>query len=314
MKIFKFLIPIFSIVLFSCSSLKNKTLDENTAYQKFRNQQENFVSADGNIKYIDSGKGDEVILLLHGVPSSGWLYRKMITELTSKGYRVIAPDMLGYGNSDNPDGYDIYNEQHHASRIIALMDHLKIKNWHHVMHDAGGLWTWEIFKQQPNRIRKISVLNTIVFEEGFHPPVRMKKNGFAKFSMWLYKNGVTTNMMLKMLYKNTLNDPKQLSNEDKLGYKKPLIEGKTKGMYYFFTQTCNDFPSIDSVTENLSIPVQIIWGKNDEMLQLKPQLTNIKKHWKIEDANIHWIDGTHFIQEEKPTEVANFIVAFENQH
>ncbi len=288
----------------SCSSTQK--INKKT-YTAFRSEQKSFESKDGVLKYIDQGTSDRVILLLHGVPSSGWLYRKMIPLLVNKGYRVIAPDMLGYGNSDNPNGYELYDEEHHAKRLIALMDTLKIKNWHHVMHDAGGLWTWQIFKQAPNRITKLTVLNTIVYNEGFHPPIRMKKGFISKTAMWLYNNGVTTSGMLKMLFKEGLNDPKTLSEADVFGYKKPLLENKTKGMYYFFTQTCNSLQDYSSTFENISIPTQFIWGKNDNMLQIKPQLNLIKKGFKIEDKDIYMLDAKHFIQEEKPSEIVEII-------
>ena len=69
-------------------------------YQSFRNSQKTFNSSGGNIRYVDQGTGD-VILLLHGIPASSWLYRKMIDSLSAD-HRVIAPDMLGFGSSDNP--------------------------------------------------------------------------------------------------------------------------------------------------------------------------------------------------------------------
>ena len=52
-------------------------------YSEFRNEQLSFISVHGTLKYIDKGKGD-VILLLHGIPTSGWLYRKMIDELSQR--------------------------------------------------------------------------------------------------------------------------------------------------------------------------------------------------------------------------------------
>ena len=67
-------------------------------YKNFRAQQKSFTTQSGNIKYIDKGEG-EVLLLLHGIPTSGWLYRNMIDEL-AKTHRVIVPDMLGFGSSD----------------------------------------------------------------------------------------------------------------------------------------------------------------------------------------------------------------------
>ena len=51
-------------------------------YSQFRNEQQSFLSVHGTIKYIDKGYG-EVIVLLHGIPTSGWLYRKMIDKLSN---------------------------------------------------------------------------------------------------------------------------------------------------------------------------------------------------------------------------------------
>ena len=301
------------IILFICLSTlyscKSVPAEEKTLYTHFINQQKNFSTTHGNIKYIDQGKSNKVILLLHGVPCSSWLYRKMIPQLVQKGYRVIAPDMLGYGNSDNPKGYDVYNNSSHAKRILDLMDHLKIEHWHHVMHDAGGLWTWEIFKQAPDKIQKLTVLNSIVYPEGFFPPIRMKKGWFAKTAMWMYHNNITTNKMLNMFYEEALNKKSLLNEQEKWGYKKPLLQKKTRGMYYFFTQTCNDLPDYSSIFENINIPVQFIWGKNDEILQITPQLEHIKKGFKITNENIHLLDTKHLLQEEKPAEITALIHA-----
>ena len=277
-------------------------------YEKFRTEQKSFTSEDGTLKYIDTGEGP-VIVLLHGVPTSGWLYRKMIAPLVKSGYRVIVPDMLGYGSSDSPEGYEIYDNQNHAKRLIALMDSLQVTNWNHVMHDAGGLWTWEVFQQAPGRIEKLALLNTIVYEEGFHPPVTFKPGFIAKTAMWMYSNGITTNMLLKKLFqkglsKNTLNEP------DVEGYKVPLREKKTKGMYYFFTQTCNEFPDYSTTFEEIDIPVSVIWGIHDDMLQWSPQQEKIIKSFSIPEENIHLLSEKHFIQETKSKEITKHLISF----
>jgi haloalkane dehalogenase len=301
-------IVISSFIFFSCGS--NNSMKDTTllTYSKFRKSQKSFLSTDGIIKYIDKGEG-KVILLLHGIPTSSWLYRKMIDGLVSQGYRVIAPDMLGFGNSDTPDGYEIYSAKQHGKRILELMNDLDINKWSHVTHDAGGLWTWALFKQDNQRIEKLILLNTIVFEEGFHPPIKMKKGIIAKFSMWLYKNGVTTNLLLKGLFKSGLME-NNLTKIEIEGYKKPLLEGKTKGMYYFFSKTCNTFPDTESIIKNLEIPVAVIWGKHDKMLQIAPQKKKMMDAMKIQEKDIHIIDAKHFIQEEKPTEINSLILNF----
>lgn len=281
-------------------------------YERFRQSQKTFTTTDGNIAYIDRGKGEKVILLLHGVPTSGWLYRKMIDPLVSQGYRVIAPDMLGYGSSDNPKGYDIYSAKNHASRLLALMDHLQIESWTHVMHDAGGLWTWEMLGDNTHRVNNLVILNTIILEEGFDPPIRFKPGFMAKTAMWSYRNGITTNTMLKALFKEGLKE-NNLNKEDVEGYKVPLKEGKTRGMYYFFTQTCNELPDYRPMIQNLDIPAIVIWGKDDSFLKWTPQKAELEKDFKLSEDQEHLLDAKHFIQEEKPEEIVGFILAFLNK-
>lgn len=299
---------LFGFLFFGCASNNQMTDNTTLTYANFRNSQKSFLSSDGTLKYIDKGEG-KVILLLHGIPTSSWLYRKMINGLISEGYRVIAPDMLGFGSSANPDGYDIYSAKQHGKRILELMNDLKINTWTHVAHDAGGLWTWELLKQDKKRVAKLILLNTIVYEEGFRPPIKMKKGIISTFSMWLYRNGVTTNLLLKGLFKSGLVE-NNLTKTAAEGYKKPLLEGKTKGMYYFFSKTCNLFPDNTNVIESLEIPVAIIWGKHDKMLQIAPQKEKLIKGMHIDEKNIHIIDAKHFIQEEKPLEINRLILDF----
>jgi len=296
-------------VLASCKPYQSTIMrDGQVTYDSFRESQKTFSSQEGNLAYIDKGQGP-VIVLLHGVPTSGWLYRKMIDPLVEAGYRVIAPDMLGFGSSDSPKGYEIYSESMHAQRLLELMNHLEIANWTHVMHDAGGLWTWELIKQDPNRISKMVMLNTIVYEEGFDPPIRFKKGFFASTAMWGYRNGITTNMMLKSLFKSGLTE-NNLNEEDIAGYKTPLKEGKTRGMYYFFSQTCNDLPNYQSLIQELDIPATIIWGENDSFLLLDPQKKALTQDLKVAENEVHMLEAKHFIQEEKPEEIVQLILEF----
>ncbi|MDC8005181.1 alpha/beta hydrolase [Aureisphaera galaxeae] len=276
-------------------------------YSQFRQAQQKFTTADGDLAYIDNGEG-EVILLLHGVPTSGWLYRHMIDSL-SENHRVIVPDMLGFGNSDSPKGYEIYSEKKHAERILALMDALGIKNWTHVMHDAGGLWTWEMLRRAPESVSKLVILNTLIYEEGFSPPIRFEKGLLAKMAMWSYRNGITTGTMIKGLFNSGLVE-NNLTKEDEVGYKVPLKEGKTRAMYYFFTQTCNKLPDFSEVLKGLNIPVAVIWGKHDSFLLWERQKERVKKDLNIAETNIHLLEAKHFIQEENPDEIAQIISDF----
>ena len=276
-------------------------------YIQFRELQEYFESSNGSIKYIDKGRGP-VLLLLHGVPTSSWLYRKMIDELSVQ-YRVIAPDMLGFGSSDSPLGYDIYEPKEHAKRILELMDFLRIKSWNHVFHDAGGLWTWELLRLSPDRIEKLIILNSVIYEDGFKPPIRFKKGLLAKFIMRMYSSKLTNGMLLKGLFNNSL-VKNNLTKEDLIGYKKPMLEGKTEAMYQFFSKTCNDLPNYHDLIKSLSMPKLLIWGKYDEFLVIDNMVDQIKLDLNLEDSNIHIIEAKHYIQEEKPEQINELILNF----
>ncbi len=305
------MLALVGLLLFSCKPYQNTKIRKNQiTYEDFRTNQRLYPTDDGLIKYIDKGEGP-VIVLLHGVPTSGWLYRKMIDPLAANGYRVIVPDMLGYGSSDSPGGFEIYNAKNHAKRLLELMQSLGIETWSQAMHDAGGLWTWELMRQAPNKIEKLIVFNTIIYEEGFYPPVRMKPGGMAKTAMWAYRNGLTTNTLLKNLFEQGLKE-NTLNTLDVEGYKTPLLEGKTQAMYYFFSQTCNELPDYSDVFENITIPVSILWGIHDTMLQWPPQETRATDALNVKSEDIHFLDEKHFIQETKAEELVYKMIDFLN--
>jgi len=279
-------------------------------YSEFRNEQQSFLSSHGTLKYIDKGQGD-VLLLLHGIPTSGWLYRKMIDALSKK-HRVIVPDMLGFGSSDSPKGYDIYDPKEHAKRLLGLMSYLKIDSWNHVFHDAGGLWTWELLKQDSSKVKSLIILNTIIYEKGFNPPIRFKKGFIARCIMAMYSNGISTNMMLKGLFKTGLLEDDIMTKSDLEGYKKPLLEGKVKAMYHFFTNTCNDLPDYTDIIKTLNMPKLLIWGKHDDFLVLDKMKQDVVSSLNLKQENIHLIEAKHFIQEEQHEKITELILNFLN--
>ncbi|MCZ6703896.1 MAG: alpha/beta fold hydrolase [Ignavibacteria bacterium] len=276
-------------------------------YSQFRKRQLFFSSSQGKLKYIDQGQG-EVIVLLHGVPTSSWLYRKMINELASH-YRVIAPDMLGFGSSDSPKGYDIYAPMEHARRLLELMDHLQIEKWNQVFHDAGGLWTWELMAFASHRIKRLVILNTIIYAEGFNPPIKFKKGFFTRCIMAMYSNGISTNLMLKGLFNSGLMK-NTLTKEELQGYKKPLLEGKTKAMYHFFSNTCRKLPDYEEIIKNINVPKLLIWGEHDSFLVFNEMKNKVIADLRLDEENIHLLNAKHFIQEEEHHTINKLILKF----
>ncbi len=111
--------------------------------------------------YVDEGEGD-IVLLLHGEPSWSYLYRKMIPVFVENGFRVIAPDLIGFGKSDKPSERSNYTYASHLSWLSKLIEKLDLKNVNLFIQDWGGLLGLRIIADQPQRFAKVVAGNTIL--------------------------------------------------------------------------------------------------------------------------------------------------------
>lgn len=277
-------------------------------YESFKKRLNYFDTPNGKMAYMDNGEGP-CILLIHGVPTSSWLYRKIIPLLLKDGYRVVAPDMLGYGSSDKPKGYDIYSDAAMGKRILGLMEHLNIDQWTQVFHDGGGLWTWAMLEQDDRKVTNLFMLNTIVYQEGFKPPIKFQRGFIARFFTRLYSySGLTQKMAINPTFSNGMKHKSNINKNMLEGYRKPMLKDGHHGIYYFFTQTCKQIRDYTSLHKSIKVPVTVIWGKWDDMLEWKGNESKVKENFGLSDDDIHLIDAKHFIQEEQPQLIAKIIV------
>ena len=87
---------------------------------------------------MDEGPKDaKPVLLLHGNPAWGFLWRETVKPLLQAGYRVIVPDQIGFGLSEHPHAASAHSLDNHAANLVALIDHLALKNIFFVCHDWG---------------------------------------------------------------------------------------------------------------------------------------------------------------------------------
>ena len=121
-----------------------------------------FDTAEGMLHYVDTGSGPAVVLV-HGTPTWSFLYRRLIPPLVAAGYRVIAPDHLGFGLSqkggDRPTRAG-YRPQDHARRFAALLDALDLRDITLVVHDFGGPIGLSYAMSRPERVARLVILNT----------------------------------------------------------------------------------------------------------------------------------------------------------
>ena len=106
-----------------------------------------------------TGQGPTV-LLLHGFPDTHAVWRKQVGPLAAAGYRVIAPDLRGYGRTEAPGGIYDYTLDKLRADVIGLLDALEIDKVILVGHDWGGLIGWQIAAMSPQRVERFVAMST----------------------------------------------------------------------------------------------------------------------------------------------------------
>jgi len=105
------------------------------------------------------GGNGPAVLLLHGFPDSNALWRNLIPSLIGAGYRVVAPDQRGFGESGAPAGIQKYRAEVLVSDAIGLLDALDISVAHLVAHDYGAMVGWILAGQHGDRFCSYTALS-----------------------------------------------------------------------------------------------------------------------------------------------------------
>ena len=123
-----------------------------------------YVEVDGlRVHYVDEGPPTAApVLLMHGEPSWGYLYRKMIPLLVGAGHRVVAPDLIGFGRSDKPVRRDTYTYQRHVDWMAAVLMKLGLRDVTLVAQDWGGLIGLRLVAEHPARFARVVAANTFL--------------------------------------------------------------------------------------------------------------------------------------------------------
>ncbi len=115
------------------------------------------VSANGTRFHVAESGDGPLVLLLHGFPEFWWTWRQQLSSLSQAGFRVVAPDLRGYGGSDKPPrGYDLVTA---ASDAAGLVRSLGEANAVVVGHDWGGLIAWTMAAYFPKVVRRLAVVS-----------------------------------------------------------------------------------------------------------------------------------------------------------
>jgi len=135
----------------------------------------------------DEGAGTPV-LLLHGFPDSSYVWRHQIPALTAAGFRAIAPDLRGLGESDKPHEVEAYRMTTIAKDVVAILDHFGIERTHVVGHDFGANLAWVVAGLDPGRVDRLVTMSVGHPNTQLEPTVDQREK--AWYMLWFQFEGL----------------------------------------------------------------------------------------------------------------------------
>lgn len=258
-----------------------------------------------SIRYIDTGADKRgTILLMHGIPTWGFLYHAVIPILTEAGYRVIAPDFLGHGWSDRRDRFD-RSFQDQARMIIALLSALRLERVNVVGHDTGGAVALILAIEHPHLLNRLVISNSVCYDSfdddmlDFGHPIRWKSRPVADILNALEASlaaGISNNTRLTEEFRQGIIAP-WASEEGKLS----LIRNAS-------ALNANQTMALVDRHHTITANTMILWGINDPWQKSTDgqQLAS-----EIPNAIFHGIEGaSHWVQQDAPEAFARALIDF----
>lgn len=271
-----------------------------------------FYTLEGNsIFVIDEGNSEDVLVILHGYPTSSYDYYKILPELSKK-YRVIIHDHLGFGFSDKPLNYS-YSLIEQADIALQLWKKLNLKKVTLLAHDYGTSIATEILARQNTEQISLKIKELILCNGSIHIEYsklkliqKLLKNKYlgkltAKLSSFtLFRRN------LKQTYfnKNKITDFElkemwlQLENNNGKRVIHKLTNYINERYYYWHRWI--------GALEKTKIPTKIIWAQNDPIAI--PKIGKLI-HQDIASSKLYWIENCgHFLMLEKPNEFIDLVL------
>ncbi|XP_038560762.1 bifunctional epoxide hydrolase 2-like isoform X2 [Micropterus salmoides] len=140
--------------------------------------------------YVEMGSGPPV-LLCHGFPESWYSWRYQIPAVAAAGFRVLALDMKGYGESTAPPDTEEYSQEQLCQDLITFLDKMAIPQVTLVGHDWGGVLVWTMAQYHPERVSAAASLNTPLFpaDPSVTPAERLKAEPRFDYQLYFQKPG-----------------------------------------------------------------------------------------------------------------------------
>ena len=267
-----------------------------------------FFEVNGVKSFVREEGTGEAVVCLHGVPASSYLYRKVLPELASRGFRGIAFDFPGLGLADRPSHFD-YSWTGLGKWTTEAIEVLELKKFHLILHDIGGPIGLEMVHKVPERILSLTILNSPLAGVGsFQKPWVMRP--FEKKRVGeLYLGTLRKRLFVQLMYMQGIKD-KKLGPPEELSVYVELLKRQDGGKA--FLQIMRSFeptPEKESLymttLKALKVPIQIVWGESDPALTLRQYGLPLQQVLGL--PKIHTLPSKHFLQEDQAPAIAQLL-------
>lgn len=278
--------------------------------------QSNYIDVEDGLRlhYLDEGnENNPTVLLLHGEPSWSYLYRKMIPIL-SNDFRVIAPDLIGFGKSDKFVNREDYTYQNHIDWISTFIQKLDLKNITLFCQDWGGLIGLRIITEMDNRFDMVVASNTTLPTGKTPVP--------ESFLKWRSFSQNSPEFDIGKVVGTNIGTVKPLTAAIIAAYNAPFPSEEYKTGARIFPTLVPIAPDDPESIKNLQAweklkhwnkPFLTIFGSKDDIM-LGAEKAFQKLVPGANGQNHMIINAGHFIQEDEGKELAEMIIEFYNKN
>jgi pimeloyl-ACP methyl ester carboxylesterase len=276
-----------------------------------------FATVNGiRLHYVEAGSGP-LVVLLHGFPEFWYSWRHQLPALAAAGFRVIAPDLRGYGESDKPPGVQAYRIECLTGDVLGLIRHLGYSSAHIVGHDWGGAIAWSMPMQHPTAVERLAILNAphpAIFFRQLGRPWQLLKSWYIFFFQipWLPECLFRSRDFAGLL-RNLRRDPVRpdaFSADDIACYRQALARpGALTAAINYYRAAFRRSPERQLLGfKAITQPTLVIWGERDRYLDVR--LLEGLPAW-VPDLRVERLaDASHWVQNDAPERVNELLVRF----
>jgi len=243
----------------------------------------------------EAGDGD-VVLCIHGIPASSFLYRKLLPVLAAHQLRGVAFDLPGLGLAERPPSFP-YTWTGLGDWSAAAVDALELDRFHLVVHDFGGPVGFELCARMPHRVRSLTILNTVVDVEHFHRPwaLELVARPWTVGALRLLPRPVFRALMWRV----GIADRRSTSDAE-LDAWLELLRRDDGGracvrMAHGLERTRAKSDLYAGALRRLTVPVQVLLGVEDPILKVGEAGEAVRA---VTEAPLSRLPGKHFLQED----------------